>query len=152
MATRTRWNDTQLATLREMHGAAKLREIAAAVGKPLGSVQTKVRRLGLAQAKPGWTDEEETALRELVEQDVPHEEQARRLGKSPTAVSRKRQALGLVRWRQQPRHDEAAKLASLLEDVELLLRAKRPHREILDAIHEGRAALQPAAAASHEDR
>ncbi len=111
--------------------------------REMGSVQTKVMRLGLAKPKARWTDAEEALLRELVEQDVPHDEQVRRTGKSDQAVKHKRQELGLVRWRQKPRHDLAAHLESLLEDVELLLRAKRPHREILDTIHEGRASIEP---------
>ena len=136
---RSRWTDEQIATLRRLHGTKPLREIAVVVGKPIGSVTTKVMRLGLAKVKPPWTKHEATTLREMIESGKTSEDVAAALGRPLSAVQRKRQAMGLVKWRQQPRHDEAKVLANLLEDVVLLLRTKAPHREILEAIYEARA-------------
>ena len=63
---RSRWTDEQIATLRRLHGTKPLREIAVVVGKPIGSVTTKVMRLGLAKVKPPWTKHEATTLRDLL--------------------------------------------------------------------------------------
>ena len=140
--TREQWTDEQISTLRRLHGTESLRSIAVTMGKPLGSVTTKAMRLGLARKKPRWTEQETATLREMVETSCSDPEIAKVIGKPVVAVQRKRQCMGLVRWRQQPRHDEAAKLAALLEDVVLLLRAKAPHHEILETIHEGRAGAE----------
>lgn len=94
-------------------------------------------RLGLAGKKSRWTEQEIALLREMVEQGKGDEEIAAFLRRAVVAVTRKRFRLGLVRWRQAPRHDEAARLSGLLEDVVLLLRAKAPHHEVLETIYEG---------------
>lgn len=140
--TRERWTDEQISTLRRLYSTEPLRSIAVLVGKPLGSVSTKAMRLGLSHKKPRWTSKETATLREMVEASRSDPEIAKVIGKPVVAVQRKRQCMGLVRWRQQPRHDEAAKLAALLEDVILLLRAKAPHHEILETIYEGRAGAE----------
>lgn len=139
---RTRWTDEQIATLRRLHGTKTLRLISIIVGMPINSVKTKVVQLGLSKKKAQWKPREVALLREMVEASKTNAEIGEALGKDPTAVQRKRQALGLVQWRQQPRHDEAAKLGALLEDVVLMLRVKAPHREILETIYEGRAPVE----------
>lgn len=139
--TREMWTDEQISTLRRLYNTEPLRSIAVLLGKPLGSVTTKALRLGLSHKKPRWTKQETATLREMVEASQDDTEIAKAVGKPLGAIKRKRkrQCMGLVRWRQQPRHDEAANLAALLEDVVLMLRAKAPHREILETIYEGRA-------------
>jgi hypothetical protein len=138
-STRRAWTEAEVATLRDLHAqGASIKEMVAATGKSVGSVSTKLMRLGLADRKPPWTTEEIVILWEMVEAEVPHEEQCVRLGRSHSAVSRKRQSLGLGRWRQQPRHDLAAKLDVLLDDVTTMLRAKRSPAEILEFIYSER--------------
>lgn len=80
-----RWSPETLAMLRRYWGRVKGRELADTIGAKIHTVRRKARLLGLTKPAPRWSEQQDTALRELVDH-VPEEQIARRLGRPQASI------------------------------------------------------------------
>lgn len=84
--------------LRDHYPANSSRDVAERLGRTVRSVQHRAWKLGIRHHRcPRWTSEEDEVLRSAVSGRL--DELAARLGRKPSAVSCRRKALGLGKWR-----------------------------------------------------